>query len=153
MSESTEVEQPFLAQLAAQGWDVIDQGTDIPSDPTKNPRGNFREWLLPEIFARTVARLNPGSKVRPGLPRNSSRTCRSRFFASPTAPFRRPTRPSRTCFSKLRWMDLNRREDPTGQRYREGEPRLFHSNLLLIRTCGIEADYGTITSGEEHFYP
>ena len=35
---------------------------------------------------------------------------------------------------------------------KEGEPRLFHSNLLLIRTSGAEADYGTLTSGEEHFY-
>lgn len=35
---------------------------------------------------------------------------------------------------------------------KEGEPRLFHSNLLLIRTQGIKTDYGTITSGEEHFY-
>jgi type I restriction enzyme R subunit len=34
----------------------------------------------------------------------------------------------------------------------EGEPRLFHSNLLLVRTCGLEADYGTITAGDEHFY-
>jgi type I restriction enzyme R subunit len=30
---------------------------------------------------------------------------------------------------------------------------LFHGNLLLIRSSGVEADYGTITSGEEHFYP
>ena len=35
---------------------------------------------------------------------------------------------------------------------KEGEPRLFHTNLLLIRTSGAEADFGTITSGEEHFY-
>jgi len=35
---------------------------------------------------------------------------------------------------------------------KEGEPRLFHNNLLLIRSSGAEADYGTITSGEEHFY-
>lgn len=35
---------------------------------------------------------------------------------------------------------------------REGEPRLFHSNLLLIRTCGEKAEFGTITSGSEHFY-
>ena len=34
----------------------------------------------------------------------------------------------------------------------EGEPRLFHSNLMLIRSSGIEADYGTISSGEEHYY-
>lgn len=35
---------------------------------------------------------------------------------------------------------------------REGEPRLFHTNLLLVRTCGEKAEFGTITSGEEHFY-
>jgi type I restriction enzyme R subunit len=35
---------------------------------------------------------------------------------------------------------------------REGEPRLFYSNLLLIRTCGEKAEFGTITSGHEHFY-
>ena len=35
---------------------------------------------------------------------------------------------------------------------REGEPRLFHTNLLLIRTCGEKAEFGTITSGHEHFY-
>jgi len=36
---------------------------------------------------------------------------------------------------------------------REGEPRLFHPVLLLVRTCGEQADYGTITSREEHFAP
>jgi hypothetical protein len=35
---------------------------------------------------------------------------------------------------------------------KEGEPRLFYSSLMLVRSCGLEADYGTITSGEEHFY-
>jgi len=35
---------------------------------------------------------------------------------------------------------------------REGEPRLFHSNLLLIRTCGVGCEFGTVTSGHEHFY-
>ncbi|MBU1101429.1 MAG: HsdR family type I site-specific deoxyribonuclease [Bacteroidetes bacterium] len=35
---------------------------------------------------------------------------------------------------------------------REGEVRLFYTNLLLIRTSGAEADFGTITSGEEHYY-
>ena len=48
---------------------------------------------------------------------------------------------------------MNRREDTARQGLKEGEPRLFHSNLLLIRTSGAEADYGTITAGEEHFYP
>jgi type I restriction enzyme R subunit len=35
---------------------------------------------------------------------------------------------------------------------REGEPRLFHTNLLAVRTCGEKAEFGTITSGHEHFY-
>ena len=35
---------------------------------------------------------------------------------------------------------------------REGEPRLFYTNLLLVRTCGEKAEFGTITSGHEHFY-
>ena len=35
---------------------------------------------------------------------------------------------------------------------REGEPRLFASNLFLVRTCGEGCEFGTITSGHEHFY-
>jgi type I restriction enzyme R subunit len=35
---------------------------------------------------------------------------------------------------------------------KEGEPRLFHSNLMVVRSSGTLADYGTITSEEEHFY-
>lgn len=47
MSEYTEVEQPFLQQLASLGWEVIDRGPEIPSDPTKSGRDNFRQWLPP----------------------------------------------------------------------------------------------------------
>jgi type I restriction enzyme R subunit len=37
---------------------------------------------------------------------------------------------------------------------REGEPRLFFTNQILIRTCGEKAEFGTITStDEEFFYP
>ncbi len=37
---------------------------------------------------------------------------------------------------------------------REGEPRLFHTNQFVIRTCGEQAGFGTITSTEEeYFYP
>jgi type I restriction enzyme R subunit len=35
---------------------------------------------------------------------------------------------------------------------REGEPKLFYPNLAVIRTCGESAEFGTITSAEEHFY-
>ena len=47
----------------------------------------------------------------------------------------------------------NGREETQAAGLREGEPRLFHSNLLLITTCGEKAAYGSITSGYEHFYP
>lgn len=46
----------------------------------------------------------------------------------------------------------NGRPDTLAAGLREGEPRLFHSNLLLIRTCGEKAEFGSITSGHEHFH-
>ena len=45
-----------------------------------------------------------------------------------------------------------RRKETGASGLKEGEPRLFYSSLMLVRSCGLEADYGTITSGEEHFY-
>lgn len=47
---------------------------------------------------------------------------------------------------------MGRRAQTQAQGLREGEPRLFHPVLLLIRSCGLEADFGTITSGKEHFF-
>lgn len=46
----------------------------------------------------------------------------------------------------------NGRPETKAAGLREGEPRLFHPNLLMIRTCGEKAEFGTITSGHEHFY-
>jgi len=48
---------------------------------------------------------------------------------------------------------MNKREETQQQGLKEGEPRLFHCNLLVVRASRVEADYGTITSGEEHFFP
>jgi type I restriction enzyme R subunit len=45
----------------------------------------------------------------------------------------------------------NGRPETIAAGLREGEPRLFYSNLLLIRTCGEKAEFGTITSGHEHY--
>jgi type I restriction enzyme R subunit len=47
---------------------------------------------------------------------------------------------------------MRRRKETEASGLKEGEPRLFHCNLMLVRSCGLEADYGTVTSGEEHFY-
>ena len=60
MSEYTEVERPFLQHLQTLGWEIIDQGREIPSDPTRSLRASFRQWLLPEVFNQAVAALNPG---------------------------------------------------------------------------------------------
>ncbi len=58
MSEYTEVEQPFLDQLATLGWSIIDQGQGIPEGPSKSLRQKFRQWLLPEVFAEAVSAIN-----------------------------------------------------------------------------------------------
>jgi type I restriction enzyme, R subunit len=46
----------------------------------------------------------------------------------------------------------NGRPETASAGLREGEPRLFYSNLLLVRTCGEKAEFDTITSGHEHFH-
>jgi len=59
--------------------------------------------------------------------------------------------PMAEAFEQLqRYMRRRKATEDAG--LKEGEPRLFHPNLFVVRSCGIEADYGTITSGEEHFY-
>lgn len=234
MSEYTEVEQPFLQQLGELGWEIIDQGQEIPSDPTKSCRVSFRQWLLPDVFNRAVAALNPGKTggtwltdkqlqdLQEQILRQPNRTlleaneavqrllfkaqvdaneetreqdpvvrlidfdipennhflainqfridtqgCVKQFIIPDIVLFVNgialavveckkggPTcaNPMAEAFVQLQRY-MYRREDTVRQGLKEGEPRLFHSNLLLIRTSGVEADYGTITSGEEHFYP
>jgi type I restriction enzyme R subunit len=58
MSEYSEVEQPFLRQLEEQGWTIIDQGTGVPQHAAPSLRQSFRQWLLPEVFAESVRRIN-----------------------------------------------------------------------------------------------
>ncbi|HEB57362.1 MAG TPA: type I restriction endonuclease subunit R [Gammaproteobacteria bacterium] len=233
MSEYTEVEQPFLQQLHALGWQIIDQGQEIPSDPTKSLRLNFRQWLLPEIFTNSVATLNTtGDKpwltekqlqdLQDQILRQPSHTlleaneaiqkllfkaqvdvneitgeqdpvvklidfanpennhflainqfridtpgCVKQFIIPDIVLFVNgiplavveckkggPTcaNPMSEAFEQLQRY-MNQRPATKQQGLKEGEPRLFHCNMLLIRSSGVEADYGTITSGEEHFYP
>jgi hypothetical protein len=58
VSEYTEVEKPFLDQLARQGWTVIDQGSGVPQQAGPSLRHHFREWLLPGVFDEAVRDLN-----------------------------------------------------------------------------------------------
>lgn len=58
MSEYQFVERPLLTQLESMGWCVIDQGAGIPKDPAKSLRADFRQWLLKDVFLRTVSNIN-----------------------------------------------------------------------------------------------
>lgn len=234
MSEYTEVEQPFLQHIESLGWQIIDQGQEIPSDPAKSLRSGFREWLLSDVFKKAVSSLNQGSSGKTWLTekqlhdlqeeilRQPNRTlleaneviqkllfkaqvdvneetgeqdpvvrlidfdtpennhflainqfridtpgCVKQFIIPDIVLFVNgipvvvveckkggPTcaNPMAEAFKQLQRY-MNKREDTAKHGLKEGEPRLFHSNLLMIRTTGVEADYGTITSGDEHFYP
>jgi len=234
MSEYSLVEKPFLDELAKLGWQVIDQGQDIPSDPGKSLRLNFRQWLLPEVFAKSVAALNLTADGNPWLTakqlqdlqdqilRQPNRTlleaneaiqkllfktqvdvnevtaeqdpvvklidfvtpennhflainqfridtpgCVKQFIIPDIVLFVNgiplavveckkggPTcaNPMAEAYEQLQRYS-NQRKETHQQGLKEGEPRLFHCNMLMIRSSGVEADYGTITSGDEHYYP
>ncbi|RLJ20416.1 type I restriction endonuclease subunit R [bacterium endosymbiont of Escarpia laminata] len=234
MSEYKEVEQPFLQQLQGLGWEIIDQGPDIPADPANSQRLNFRQWILPGLFAKSVAAINTpaGGKnwltdkqlgdLQDQILRQPNRTlleaneaiqkllfkaqvdvnevsgeqdpvvklvdfanpqnnhflainqfridtpgCVKQFIIPDIVLFVNgiplavveckkggPTcaNPMAEAFEQLQRY-MNQRQATKQQGLKEGESRLFHCNMLLIRTTGVEADYGTITSGDEHFYP
>ena len=233
MSEYTEVEQPFLQQLAAQGWTVIDQGSGVPQDAATSLRGSFREWLLPAVFDDAVRAINRTGDGKAWLTPRQLEDLRSQLLRQPNRTLLEANEAVQTLLFKaqvdvneltgesdpvVRLIDFHTPEnnrfhainqfriDTPGcvrefiipdivlfvngiplavveckkgsetcanpmqeafvqlQRYmrkradtelaglKEGEPRVFHSNLLLIRSSGTAADYGTITSGQEHFY-
>jgi type I restriction enzyme R subunit len=233
MSEYLHVEKPFLDQLAAFGWTVIDQGQGfITSDPTASLRDSFREWFLPEIFRNAVRNINRTADGTPWLTGRQLDDLRSQILRQPNRTLLEANEAVQALFLKAQ-VDRNEitgEPDPVVQlidfthpernqfhainqfrietpgyvkkciipdivlfvngiplvvieakigdattanpmhaafeqllRYRngrnstaasglnEGEPRLFHTNLLLIRTCGEKAEFGSITSGHEHF--
>lgn len=233
MSEYSFVEKPFLDQLAALGWTVIDQGPGIPTDPTKSLRTSFREVTLREEFDRTVRAINTTDDGRPWLTDkqlddlhdelfgHSGRSLverneavlklllRSQVDANEVTgeqypnvtliDFEHPERnhfvainqfridtpgsgrgfiipdivlfvnglplvvveckeanaftsnPMFEAFQQLmRYSD--QREETKRSGLREGEPRLFLTNQMLIRTSGEQADIGTITSTDEEFF-
>jgi type I restriction enzyme R subunit len=233
MSEYTEVEQPFLQQLESLDWTIIDQGTDIPQDPTNSLRRSFREWILPEVFKKAVNSINKTANGESWLTEKQLQELHEQILRQPNRTLLEANEAIQSIFFKAQ-VDVNQvtgeqdpvvklidfdnpkknqlhainqfRIDTPGcvkdfiipdivlfvngiplvvveckkrgpycanpmneafkqlQRYanqrsethavglKEGEPRLFHTNLLLIRSNGIEADFGTITSDEEHYY-
>lgn len=233
MSEYTEVELPFLQQLAELSWTVIDQGTGVPQDAAPSLRGNFRLWLLPEVFDQAVRAINRTDDGREWLTARQLEDLRSQLLRHPNRTlleaneavqallfkaqadmneltgeadpvvrlidFHNPAnnrfhainqfridtpgcvrafiildivlfvngiplvvveckKGSETCANPMqeafvqlqRYMRRRKKTEASG--LKEGEPRLFYSSLILVRSCGLAADYGTITSGEEHFY-
>ena len=233
MSEYTEVEQPFLAQLAAQGWTVIDQGPQLPQAAGPSLRTSFRPWWLPDVFREAVRALNTLPDGSPWLAERQLDELESALFRQPQRTlleanqvvhallikaqvdvnertgevdpvvrlidFQHPQRnrfhainqfridtpgcvrafivpdivlfvngiplavaeckkgsatcanPMQEAFVQLQRY-MRRRPETEAAGLKEGEPRLFHSNLLLVRSSGAEADYGSISSGAEHFY-
>lgn len=67
MSEYSYVEKPFLDQLEALGWEVIDQGEGIPIDPYKSLRTDFREVVLGDVFRDSVRAINKTDDGQPWL--------------------------------------------------------------------------------------
>ena len=235
MSEYAFVEKPFLDQLAALDWEIIDQGQGIPTDPAKSLRSSFREVILREVFYESVRSINTPEGGFPWLTDKqledlydelTSQPSRSLVEANEAVQkllyraqvdinestgeeypdvklidFEHPERnhflainqfridtpgatkdfiipdivlfvngiplvvieckeaneftsnPMYEAFQQLlRYSD--QREETKLAGLREGEPRLFHTNQLLIRTSGDVAEFGTITAtDEEFFYP
>jgi type I restriction enzyme, R subunit len=229
MSEYFHVEKPFLDQLAALGWKVIDQGHGfIPSDPAGSLRGSFREWLLPDVFHAAIRSLNRTAENKEWLTDRQLDDLRDQILRQPNRTLLEANEAVQALFLKAQ-VDVNEltgEPDPVVQlidfahpernvfhainqfrietpgcvksciipdivlfvngiplvvveakigdantanpiheafvqllRYRngrpetaaaglrEGEPRLFYSNLLLIRTCGETAEFGTTPRG------
>jgi len=67
MSERNFVEVPFMDQLKALGWKVIDQGIGIPTDPTISLRTSFKEVILPEVFKTCLNKINQTEQQQPWL--------------------------------------------------------------------------------------
>lgn len=235
MSERSFVEKPFLDRLAALDWKVIDQGTGVPTDPTKSLRTSFREVILEGVFRDSLNAINRTAQGQPWLTDKQISDLIEEILNQPgkslveaneavlkllyrvqvdvnevtgeqypnvkLIDFDHPERnhflainqfridtpgagkgfiipdivlfvnglplavvegkdandftanPMHEAFQQLmRYSD--QREETKQAGLREGEPKLFFTNQLLIRTCGDRADFGAITAtDEEFFYP
>jgi type I restriction enzyme R subunit len=233
MSERSFVEKPFLDQLVALDWIVIDQGVGIPTDPTKSLRASFREVTLRSVFNQAVRAINTTADGRTWLTDKQLDDLHDELIGRPPdklwenneavlkllfrsqvdlnevtgeqypnvklIDFEHPERnqfhavnqfrvdtpgaakgfiipdivlfvnglaggrdrvqgsqhphsnPMAEAFQQLMRYS-NQREETKLSGLREGEPRLFFTNQLLIRTSGEQADIGTITATDEEFF-
>ncbi|MCY2994252.1 MAG: hypothetical protein NTY19_41215 [Planctomycetota bacterium] len=82
MSEYAFVEKPFLDQLTALDWQVIDQGQGVPTNPAKSLRTSFRELVLKDVFYGSVRAINTTSDGKPWLTGTNQRGQDSLFANS-----------------------------------------------------------------------
>ena len=233
MSERSFVEKPFLDQLAALGWHIVDQGQGVPGDPAQSLRTSFREIILPDVFRDSLNAINQTEQGQPWLTSKQISDLRDELLSLSAnslveaneavlkllyrgqvdsnevtgeqypnvklIDFEHPERNHFVAINQFRIetpgagkgfiipdivlfvngiplvvieckdaneftanpMDeafqqlmrySNQREETKLAGLREGEPRLFYTNQLLIRTCGDRADFGTITATDEEFF-
>jgi type I restriction enzyme R subunit len=55
-NEDNYVEKPFLEQLSALGWDIIEGGKN---DASSTLRENFRDIIIESVFKDAVKKINP----------------------------------------------------------------------------------------------
>jgi type I restriction enzyme R subunit len=104
MSEYLHVEKPFLDQLGALGWSVVDQGHGIiPSDPAASLRVSFREWLLPTVFRDAVRAINRTADGCPRLTERQLEDLRDQLTRHPSRTLLEANEAVQNCFSKLKW--------------------------------------------------
>lgn len=233
MSEYAFVEKPFLEQLAALGWRVVDQGAGLPMDPTQSHRTSFREVILRDLFHRSVRAINATEDGQPWLTDAQIEELFEQIVHQPGKSlveaneevlrllYRTQVDVNEVTgeeYPNVRLIDFHHPEcnhflainqfridtpgagrafiipdivlfvnglplvvieckDANGYRanpmyeafrqllrccdqrtetrlsgLREGEPGRFDTNQLLIRTCGEQAEFGTITSTDEEFF-
>ena len=107
MSEYTEVERPFLQQLAELGWAIIDQGAGVPQDATPSLRANFRQWLLPEVFDRAVRAINLTDDGREWLTDRQLEDLRNQLLRHPNRTIslsHRPIGSTETQWTLIQWV-------------------------------------------------
>ena len=67
MAERPLVEKPFLDQLASLGWQAVDQGPSVPTDPAESFRTSFRQVILEGIFRQSLHAINRTEQGQPWL--------------------------------------------------------------------------------------
>ncbi len=234
MSEYSHVEKPFLDQLRALGWEVIDQGEGFPAAyPAVTLRTGFRELIMPQVFRDSVRAINRAPDGNPWLTDRQLDDLRDQILRQPKKELLEANEAVQALFFKAqvdrnevtgeadpivklidfenpernRFLAVNQfrvdtpgcvkscivpdivlfvngmplvvveakigdpntanpmyeafrqlvryrngRADTADAGLREGESRLFYTNLLVVRTCGESAEFGTISSEYGHFF-